>query len=534
MARCIVWVALSLLLAAHHAAAQPVPAVPRYSCDFEGNHCDFLEQSKLGEWAPPAAARRSSFVATSRSGTRGLRLHTEPGDSGVRGSGHWERDDLMKPPDAHYCNEGQEEWWAISVLFPADYVFPPGPEAGIILDFHHTGDSGQANFEIQTIPRLGLRARGFGGASVNGGRFEALIPDPYGAGPDVARNAWYDFVFHVRWSAGGNGLLEGWLNGRKFQAYQGATLYSGMSCYLKLANYHAPFGQPSSIVFDRILRGRSAAEVAPGPLEGVAAAPPPAAPADHNVQGLWWQPTESGWGVNLVQQGDLLFATWFTYDARGNGTWLVMSRGERFAPNAYAGVLYRATGPAFDAASFDPSRVAREPVGLGAFLFDEAGQGAFVATIAGVTTSKPITRQVFASPVPACGFAASTATANFQDLWWLPSESGWGLNLAHQGDTLFATLFAYGADGDPLWLVGSNLARVAERTYSGELYRTTGPAFDARPFDPSRVSRIAVGTMTAAFDAGGGSGTVSYTVNGVARSKPISRYVFAAPVTACG
>lgn len=529
----LIGIFLATALAAGAAIARSIGSTPGYSCDFEGGYCDFLEQSRLGEWAPPAAARRSSVVETSRSGTRAVRLHTEPGDSGVRGAGHWERDDLMKPPDPSYCNEGQDEWWAISVMFPSDFVFPPGPEAGIILDFHHTGDRGQANYEIQTIPGIGLRARGYGGAGVNGGRFEALIPDPYGAGTNVARNAWYDFVFHVRWSSGADGLMEGWLNGRKYQAFAGPTLYRGMSCYLKLANYHAPFGRPSSIIFDRIVRGTSAADVAATPLEGVTIArPPPAIRKAYNVQGLWWQPRESGWGVNLTQQGDLLFATWFTYDAQGKGLWLVMPRGERFAPNAYSGILYRGRGPAFDAASFDASSVTREPVGLASFLFSDADHGVFAATVEGVTASKAITRHVHAHPPPACEFAQTPSAGNFQDLWWLPSESGWGLNLVHQGDILFATLFTYGQDREGVWLVGSNLARVGERVYSGELYRTAGPAFSAQPFDPSRVSFIAVGTIKVSFDDAG-HGTLTYSVNGVTQSKPISRYVYATPVTAC-
>ena len=531
-ARIVRFAGLVLALACGGALAQSPGGTPAYACDFEGGWCDFLEQSKLGEWTPPAQARRSAIVATARSGARGVRLRTEPGDSQVRGSDHWERDDLMKAPDPSYCNEGQEEWWAISVMFPDDFVFPPGPEAGIILDFHHTGADGQANYEIQTIPGIGLRARGFGGPAIDRGRYDALIPDPYGAGANVARNAWYDFVFHVRWSAGGAGLMEGWLNGRKYQSYSGPTLYGGLACYLKLANYHAPTGRASSIVFDRVVRGASAADVALGPLEGVPATPPAAPAAAHNVQGLWWQPSESGWGVNLTQQGELLFATWFTYDAQGRGTWLVLSEARRFAPNAYAGTVYRTTGPPFDAASFDPASVTRTPVGLGAFFFDDADRGLFVATLDGLTVAKPIVRQAFSSPLPTCALGAPVTAGNFQDLWWLPSESGWGLNLAHQGDTLFATLFTYGADRAPLWLVGSNLARTGERAYSGALYRTTGPAFDAQPFDAARVARIAVGTMTVAF-ADASHGTLTWSVDGVTRSKAISRYVFAEPATGC-
>ena len=49
------------------------------------------------------------------------------------------------------------------------------------------------------------------------------------------------------------------------------------------------------------------------------------------------------------------------------------------------------------------------------------------------------------------------AAANYQGLWWnapAGSESGWGINLNHQGNTLFATWFTFGLDGKPLWLVG--------------------------------------------------------------------------------
>src|SRR3954469_24052414 len=45
----------------------------------------------------------------------------------------------------------------------------------------------------------------------------------------------------------------------------------------------------------------------------------------------------------------------------------------------------------------------------------------------------------------------------YQGLWWNPAESGWGLNTTHQGNILFATLFVYAGDGQPLWLVASGL-----------------------------------------------------------------------------
>ncbi len=243
----------------------PVGGSVQYACDFvtSWSECGMSEQNALND----QPGRATIVTGVSRTGTSSLRLHTEPGDSNVHGSGTWERDDMILGPSSSYCNEGQEEWWAVSMLFPSDYVFPPGPEAGILFDFHHNYSSGQSNFEIQTIPGTGLRLEGHGGSSVDSGRYDFIVADPYGASANITKNVWYDWVFHAKWSSTSAGLMEGWLNGKKVMTYNGATLYSGISCYTKLANYHAAFGQPSSVIFDRVVRGSSASAVAITPLQ---------------------------------------------------------------------------------------------------------------------------------------------------------------------------------------------------------------------------------------------------------------------------
>lgn len=131
-------------------------------------------------------------------------------------------------------------------------------------------------------------------------------------------------------------------------------------------------------------------------------------PADVNVQGLWWRSpagSESGWGLNLVQQGTILFVTWFTYDSDGSGLWLVMSDARRTAANTYAGTIYRTTGPAFSAVPFDSSRVVVTPVGSGTLSFTDADNGTFAYNVNGVSQAKPITRLVFATPVSTCTLA---------------------------------------------------------------------------------------------------------------------------------
>jgi hypothetical protein len=50
----------------------------------------------------------------------------------------------------------------------------------------------------------------------------------------------------------------------------------------------------------------------------------PALAAEANYQGLWWnRPAESGWGINFAHQGDVIFATWFTYNSRSEPWWLI-------------------------------------------------------------------------------------------------------------------------------------------------------------------------------------------------------------------
>ncbi|HEX4944434.1 MAG TPA: hypothetical protein VFV55_08770 [Usitatibacteraceae bacterium] len=280
-----------------------------------------------------------------------------------------------------------------------------------------------------------------------------------------------------------------------------------------------------------------------------------------SYQGLWWRSpagSESGWGVNIVHQGDILFATWFTYDTDGTGLWLVMSEGRRdisiemdpyyggygmggygmMDPNtkSYTGNLYRTTGPAFDSAHFDPAMVTVTPVGTANFAFTSADRGTFTYTVNGAMQSKPIVRQVYALPMPNCMVGGSRgASPNYQDLWWgapAGSESGWGINVVHQADTLFVTWFTYDASGRGMWLVMSDGRKTGAATYSGALYHTTGPAFSAATWDGSKVALDQVGTATLSF-ADPDNGTFTYTVNGVTQVKAIVRQVFSTPVTNC-
>ena len=105
----------------------------------------------------------------------------------------------------------------------------------------------------------------------------------------------------------------------------------------------------------------------------------------------------------------------------------------------------------------------------------------------------------------------------YQGLWWKSpagSESGWGLNIAHQGDIIFATWFTYDADRQGMVAVHDRAAHERRQQVRRHPVRNPGPPFNAAPFDPALVVPTAVGTGTLTF-ANADNGTFAYTVNGV-------------------
>jgi hypothetical protein len=271
-----------------------------------------------------------------------------------------------------------------------------------------------------------------------------------------------------------------------------------------------------------------------------------AAAPSVNYEGLWWAApagSESGWGINFAHQGDTIFASWFTYDLTGKGLWLVMTA-PKTAPNTYSGMLFTTTGPAFNALPFNPAQVVPTQVGTATLSFTDPNTGSFsynfpaggvLGNMSPIAQVKAITRQVF-GPLPVCATATGSlaAATNYQDLWWAApagSESGWGINLTHQGDTIFASWFTYDVNGTPMWLVVT-APKTSPGVYTGMLFRTTGPALNALPFTPANVVATQVGTATFTF-SDGNNATFAYTVNGIVQNKAITREVFTNPGTVC-
>ena len=104
------------------------------------------------------------------------------------------------------------------------------------------------------------------------------------------------------------------------------------------------------------------------------------------------------------------------------------------------------------------------------------------------------------------------------------------MNVTQQGSIAFATLFDYDSTGHATWWVMSDGQQTGAGTFTGQLYSTTGPVFNASPWSAIGVTNV--GTMTLHFTSGT-AGTLTYSVNGITVQKSIQRQTFSSPLPLC-
>lgn len=126
-----------------------------------------------------------------------------------------------------------------------------------------------------------------------------------------------------------------------------------------------------------------------------------------DISDLWYNPNESGWGMNVIQQSNTSFATLFVYGANNSPVWYVapavtyQSYDSANLEFIHSGTLYQTSGPAFSAGSFNPALVGIREVGsltlrsglnpLGNTLY----RGRLTYTVDGVTVNKAVERQTW-------------------------------------------------------------------------------------------------------------------------------------------
>jgi len=117
--------------------------------------------------------------------------------------------------------------------------------------------------------------------------------------------------------------------------------------------------------------------------------------AANDYTDTWWSTAEPGWGVNLSQQNNTIYVTFYVYGLDGKAAWYaaLLSRdgtGERFT-----GPLSRTTGTYFGAPTWQGYTIA--PAGTATFTAASSSAGTLLYSVGSVNVSKSIERITLAA-----------------------------------------------------------------------------------------------------------------------------------------
>ena len=93
--------------------------------------------------------------------------------------------------------------------------------------------------------------------------------------------------------------------------------------------------------------------------------------------------------------------------------------------------------------------------------------------------------------------ALPAAAVDYTDIYYIPAESGWGINVVQSGtdfNYMFVTFFIYGPDNKPTWYT-AQLTLDASGNFNGPLFATTG-TFYTMPWKTSDLTVPVVGTAS--------------------------------------
>lgn len=123
-----------------------------------------------------------------------------------------------------------------------------------------------------------------------------------------------------------------------------------------------------------------------------------AATATTDMSDLWFNPGESGWGVNVVQQNNILFITLFVNNQNNAPVWYVGPAVTQTTSSGttvnFTGALYQTTAPYFGG-NFNPASVSNRQVGTITFSASEISRATLSYIVDGVTVAKQVQRQTW-------------------------------------------------------------------------------------------------------------------------------------------
>jgi len=208
------------------------------------------ETGNLSQWNQAQTKPGGITVVTSPldQGRYAAKFIVHPGDDPINSSG--ERAEVRRTTGE---SEGQERWWSWSTRFDSSYDYEVGSGTwNIFTQWHDGADRGCSPpmfFDV-SAGRLRMGARG-GVADYSGGHCTAPTSTKWDLGP-LAKDHWYHFLFHVRWSSSANtGFVELWLDNQPIVPRTSvATLYAGDNVYFKQGLYRSESVKTATLYHD--------------------------------------------------------------------------------------------------------------------------------------------------------------------------------------------------------------------------------------------------------------------------------------------
>lgn len=193
----------------------------------------FTQWASLQRWSRDYSIQRSANFA--RTGNYSIRFELRKTDGIV---GNSKRSEALRYTKSEPLQKS-ERWYAASTYLPADYATDPAPE--LVTQWHTDAGS----------PPLALWTQNGQWRIVLFGTQQTILGN-------YEKNKWVDWVYHVKWSPGSDGLVEVWKNGMKVMTRTGANIYANSigGPYFRVGIYKWPWksgSNPASTSTKRIM-----------------------------------------------------------------------------------------------------------------------------------------------------------------------------------------------------------------------------------------------------------------------------------------
>ena len=110
---------------------------------------------------------------------------------------------------------------------------------------------------------------------------------------------------------------------------------------------------------------------------------------------LWWATAaEDGWGMNISQQGRVLFPIWYTYNEAGRATFFT-AQGGTWNGTVWSGTIYAHESSKWLGATYNPALFKAIIVGTISLDFSDASNATMTTTVNGIVQSRRIERQPY-------------------------------------------------------------------------------------------------------------------------------------------